>query len=92
MQTELKSLEAQIQSNTQSPVLAVSEQPQEVRENGAGEANTATYSRSDELSSPKLTEGVGIRYVWSLGCAILADNIPVSWVCFSPIPDGGNRT
>ena len=63
MQSELKSLEVQIQNNTQSPVPVVSEQPQEVREKRADEAHTATYSPNDELSSPNLTEGAGIRYV-----------------------------
>lgn len=69
MQTELKNLEAQIQGNTQSPAQVVSEQPREVRENRADEANTATFSPNDELSSPNLTEGAGIRYVWFLCCA-----------------------
>lgn len=62
MQTELKNLEVRIQ-NTQSPARVVSEQPQEVRGKRADEANAATYSPSDMLSSPNLDEGAGIRYV-----------------------------
>lgn len=60
---ELRSLEARVQNNSQSPAQVASEKPPEVREKRADEANTTAYSPGDELDpSPNLTEGAGIRY------------------------------